>query len=315
MQVMPERFGILLVGTSRGAAAHFSEAGTMHTTYVKHERLWIKDCPGLSERWVQDIIEEDPKLLHLGDLELRDRERIQLHAGRLDLLLQHPDTQRRYEVELQLGPTDESHIVRTIEYWDIERRRYPQYDHCAVIVAEDITSRFLNVISLFNGNIPLIAIQMQLIKMGDQTTLVFTTVVSEVSRGLVDEDEVAAPADRPYWENRASKATVELADKLLSIVHQIDPALSLKYNKNYIVPSEKGQTFKFVTMSPKKGYIRLRICLSQSEYVDSKIDSGGLDTMEYRNGYRLRLSADDVSKHESLLLELIKMAHDEWQNR
>ena len=30
------------------------------------------------------------------------------------------------------------------EYWDIERRRYPQYDHCAVLIAEDITSRFLN---------------------------------------------------------------------------------------------------------------------------------------------------------------------------
>ena len=29
-----------------------------------------------------------------------------------------------------------------------------------MIVAEDITSRFLNVISLFNGMIPLIAIQM-----------------------------------------------------------------------------------------------------------------------------------------------------------
>lgn len=27
----------------------------------------------------------------------------------------------------------------------------PPYDHCAVLVAEDITSRFLNVISLFNG--------------------------------------------------------------------------------------------------------------------------------------------------------------------
>jgi hypothetical protein len=29
-------------------------------------------------------------------------------------------------------------------------KRYPQYDHCAVLIAE-FTSRFLNVISLFNG--------------------------------------------------------------------------------------------------------------------------------------------------------------------
>jgi len=44
-----------------------------------------------------------------------------------------------YEIEIQLGSTDESHIIRTIEYWDIERKRYPQYDHTAVIIAEDIT--------------------------------------------------------------------------------------------------------------------------------------------------------------------------------
>jgi len=50
---------------------------------------------------------------------------------------------------------------RTIEYWDIEKARYPHFDHVAVIVAEDIASRFLNVISLFNKAIALIAIQMR----------------------------------------------------------------------------------------------------------------------------------------------------------
>ncbi len=123
-------------------------------------------------------------------------------------MLQDRDTQRCYEVELQLGATDETHIVRTIEYWDIERKRYPQYDHCAVLVAEDITSRFLNVVSLFNGTIPLIAIQMQALKVGENITLVFSTVMDELTRGLVDEDEDAAPTDRAYWEKRATKATV-----------------------------------------------------------------------------------------------------------
>ena len=76
----------------------------------------------------------NPKILRLGELVLRDKERPQPGAGRLDLLLQDPESLRRYEVEIQLGKRDESNIIRTIEYWDIERRRYPQYDHCAVIV-------------------------------------------------------------------------------------------------------------------------------------------------------------------------------------
>lgn len=133
--------------------------------HVKLETISIKNNPEINEAWVQKIIYEDPTLLGLGDVIAKDKERRQPNAGRLDLLLQDSETGKRYEVEIQLGSTDETHIIRTIEYWDLERKRYPQYDHCAVIVAEDITSRFLNIISLFNGVIPLIAIQMKAIKL------------------------------------------------------------------------------------------------------------------------------------------------------
>src|SRR5689334_3815818 len=85
--------------------------------FIKPERVWLKEHPELDEKWVQARIAEDPSLLGLGELVLRDKERSQPRAGRLDLLLQDLDTDRRYEVELQLGSTDESHIIRTIEYW------------------------------------------------------------------------------------------------------------------------------------------------------------------------------------------------------
>src|SRR5437764_6033615 len=155
----------------------------------------------VTEKMVQDQIAADPSILGLGDLELRDKERIQRHAGRLDLLLQDPETLKRYEVEIQLGATDESHIIRTIEYWDIERKRYPQYEHAAVIVAEDITSRFLNVIQLFNGAIPLVALKMTAYKVGEQFALTFVKVLDEMVFGLVEEDEHSPePTDRAYWE-------------------------------------------------------------------------------------------------------------------
>lgn len=141
--------------------------------YIKPERIFLKSHSELNEKWVQDRIAEDPSLLGLGDLVLKDKERIHAQAGRLDLLFQNPDSTRRFEVEIQIGKTDESHIIRTLEYWDIERKRYPHYEHTAVIVAEDITSRFLNVIRLFNGFIPLAAIQRQTLKMGDQACPVF----------------------------------------------------------------------------------------------------------------------------------------------
>lgn len=92
--------------------------------YAKPERISLKDHPDFNERWLQDRIGEDPSLLGLGDLVLKDRERIQPHAGRLDLLLQDAESNKRYEVEIQLGKTDEAHVIRAIEYWDIERKRY-----------------------------------------------------------------------------------------------------------------------------------------------------------------------------------------------
>src|SRR5208337_1290360 len=90
--------------------------------FTRAERMYIKLHPDLNEKWVQELIASDPSILGLGELVLRDKERIQPRAGRLDLLLQDPETKRRYEVELQLGATDEAHIIRTIEYWDLEKK-------------------------------------------------------------------------------------------------------------------------------------------------------------------------------------------------
>lgn len=287
----------------------------MAHSYIKPNRIWLKTHPEYSEKWVQNLIAQDPSILGLGDLVLRDQERIHRRAGRLDLLLQDPDTKRRYEVELQLGATDEAHIIRTIEYWDIERKRYPQYDHCAVIIAEDITTRFLNVASLFNGTIPLIAIQMQAMQVGEHVTLVFSTVMDELSRGFVDEDEdaEAAPTDRSFWESKATKATVALADQLLEVVREFDPSLELKYNKFYIGLSKDGQPFNFVTFRPKKNQINLEVKIPETDETDAKIDSSGIETLEYNKRwglYRLRLTKEDIKKNSETLRELIHAAYE-----
>jgi hypothetical protein len=282
--------------------------------YAKFERVSIKNHQELNESWVQDRIAEDPAILGLGDVILKDKERIQPRAGRLDLLLQEAESNRRYEVEIQLGTTDESHVIRTIEYWDIERKRYPQYDHTAVIVAEDITSRFLNVISLFNGMIPLMAIQMNALKLGDKIGLVFTTVLDQMSLGLVDEDEeVQEVTDRSYWENRGTKKTVAMADQLLEIAKQFDPSLELKYNKFYIGLAKHGQPSNFIVFRPKKGFMRFEPRLKSSEEMQEKLEAAGLDVMDYasRSGrYRIRLQPSDIDKSREALTEVIKSAFE-----
>ncbi len=283
--------------------------------YIKFERVWLKDHPEYNERWVQDRIAEEPAVLGLGDVILKDKERLQPRAGRLDLLLQDADANRRYEVEVQLGNTDESHIIRTVEYWDIERKRYPQYDHTAVIVAENITARFLNVIGLFNGMIPLVAIQMSALKTGEQVGLVFTTVLDQVTLGLVDEDEeVQEVTDRSYWERRGSQKTVAMADELLAIVRTLDATLELKYNKFYIGLARNGQPSNFVVFRPKKGFLRLEPRLKRSDETQERLEAAGLDVMDYdeRWGrYRIRLLPGELKKHTEVLTQVLTQAHSE----
>ena len=158
---------------------------------------------------------------------------------------------------------------------------------------------------------------MQALKVGEHMTLIFTKVMDELSRGLVDEDEdaEAAPTDRSYWEKKGTKATVQLADELLNVAHEIDPSLDLKYNKFYIGLSKDGQPFNFLQFRPRKNTINLEINLPRSEDIDAKIDESGLEALEYATRwerYRVSLHKDDISKQKALLKELM---HAAYQNR
>ena len=284
--------------------------------HVPLKTIKLKNHQVLNERWLQDIIAEDPSIIGIGDVILKDKERIHHGAGRLDLLLQDADGNDRYEVEIQLGATDESHIIRTIEYWDIERKRYPQYNHTAIIIAEDITSRFLNVISLFNGSIPLMAIQVSAIETGEGVGLHFTKVLDVQPLGLVDEDEeVAEITDRDYWLKRGSPKTVSMADKILSFVIEFDPTAELNYNKFYVGLKIDGRAKNYVIIRPKKDFLGLSLKIPETEENDSLINSAELITYEYDRkwgAYRLKIKEKDLKEKAETIKKLLLDAKESF---
>jgi predicted transcriptional regulator len=285
---------------------------------IKPERISLSSHPVIKEKWIQDQIAEDPRILGLGDIILKDKERSQPRAGRLDLLFQDADSNRRYEVELQLGKTDETHIIRTIEYWDIERKRYPQYDHCAVIIAEDITSRFLNIVSLFNGFIPIIALQMSAFKFGEDIALLFTKVVDELQLGLVEEDEeIKEPTNREYWIKRGSQETVKMADEVLAIIKEfVTDQVEFKYNKFYIGLSNDGQPFNFMLCRPRNKALIIEFKSPYSEEIQKIIEDEGLDDIGYAkryNNYRIRLTKQDIKSKHDVLKDLLQKAYEYYK--
>jgi len=252
------------------------------------KKINLKDIPFIDEAYIEKRIKEDPNILGLmgTELEVVKSQKIQNGGGRLDLLIQDASQGIRYEVEIQLGKTDESHIIRTIEYWDNEKRHSSQnYEHCAVIIAENITSRFQNVISLFNGHIPLIAIQMGAYKIDDNTiALIFTKILDKLEINDPIDEPVDTITDRKYWIERGSENTVKLADDLLEIVNKISPDHQLSYKKFYIGLSKNNRPNNFAVFRPQRGYINLDMRIAESEDIQKKIDERKIIDIGFRNG-------------------------------
>jgi hypothetical protein len=285
--------------------------------YVKSEIISLKNSTEYNEKWLQARIEEDPTILGLGDLDFRDSEKILLGGGRLDTILYDPEYKKRYEVEIQLGKTDETHIIRTIEYWDIERKKNPQYEHCAVVIAEDITSRFLNVISLFNGFIPLIAIQVKAVKIGNTISLFFTKVLDENKFDLLAEDTAAEPTDKEYWVKKATKESVKLTEKIMTSLGEITQEYSLKYNKHYIGLAKNNIANNFIAFVPRKSVVLFHIKLEKTDEIDGILEASDLDALAYDkqwNQYRLRLKETDLTNNIDLLKDLTIRAKNAYMS-
>ena len=276
-------------------------------TYEKHERISLKNNPEFNEKWVQDRIAEDPTIVGLGETVLLDRERSQERAGRLDLLLTTPEEDRRYEVELMLGATDESHIIRCIEYWDIERRRYPGYEHCAVLIAEDITSRFLNVIGLLAGTVPLVVIQLNALKVGDNIVLHFVRVIDQRLLRLEDTPSIKVePRDRDWWIDRSSQSIIQLADAILEIINgKAQTQHELNYNKHYIGLSDGIRSSTFIKFHPSKKYLRVVIRGGWTEERSARFEEAEIAADEKGGNLMLNLSPADFKKHGELVTAVI----------
>lgn len=277
------------------------------TKFIKPEKIDLKGNPQIKEDLIQNFISNDPSVLGLGELSLIQREKTQPSGGRLDILL-GDDNGCRYEVEVQLGATDPSHIIRTLEYWDTEKKRYPNYDHCAVIVAEEITGRFMNVISLFNGAIPLIALQMNAYEAPDGIMITFTKVLDRISPVNEDEEQFQ-PTDRAYWENRSTPKMLKTVDSIFESMSEFIKGYDLKYNKFYIGMAKDGVAKNFLEFKPKKNFIYVVPKGLEDKEIIAAFDEAGIDInyIARWKEYLIKIkNLEEYKKHKELIDNLVK---------
>jgi hypothetical protein len=291
----------------------------MPLSFIRHEKISLRQHQDFNEAWLHDRICDDPSLLGLGDVRVLDRERPISGAGRLDLLLFDDDNNTRYEVEIMLGATDPSHIIRTIEYWDAERRRYPGYEHVAVLVAEDITTRFLNVMSLLSGSVPLIAIQLDALRVEDHLLLNFVHVLDQTALRVDDteEDSGGGEVDRAYWNQKAGPELMKVCDELLAMINNsASLPQELNYLRGYMGLRSSGVVRNFIYFAPKrtKRFTHVSFSNSNSEKWREKFEEAGVPVMSKRKGrFRISVTPDEFKEHKDLILQAVTETVKEFE--
>src|SRR5207244_4364434 len=109
---------------------------------------------------------------------------------------------------------------------------FPLLEHRAVIVAEEITARFFNVIRLLNRAVPIIAIQLSAFVLDETIVLHFTRVLDTYEfGGEAEEEEPGEQADRSYWDRRANPESLAVVDAVVGLLPVAPSERRLTYNK------------------------------------------------------------------------------------
>jgi len=278
---------------------------------IKASPVTLKSV-GLDEKWLQGQIQLDPSLLGLGELEVAGREHRQPVGGRIDFLMRNVEGDTYYEVEVMLGALDESHIVRTIEYWDIERQRRPNFQHRAVIVAEQITTRFFNVVRILNRAVPLIAIKLSAFKSGENGIILHPVTVLDVVEEVFDDHQVdqTEQSDRAYWEKK-SPSTLAIMDRIVSMLTAVGVESRITYNRHHIAVGSTGRNFCWFHARKAIGrcHIELRIGSESRDSILSQLQNGGLDAspQETRN-IAFGTTLPELEKLSALVTDALKQA-------
>jgi hypothetical protein len=267
----------------------------------------------LDEKWLQDRITDDPTLLGLGELEIAGREHRQPVGGRIDFLMLDAEAETYYEVEVMLGALDESHIIRSIEYWDVERQRRPQFEHRAVIVAEQITSRFFNILRLLNRAVPMIAVQLSAFRIDDAIVLHAVTVLDVVEE-IAEVDPYGEQADRAYWEKKSDPASLGVMDKIVSSLRTDGVEPRLNYNRQSSIALARTGYY-FCWFGPRKQaghcHIEFRVASGTRESVLSSLQAGGIDASPLRtDNISFSITTKGLEEHSAIIRDVLKRAEE-----
>ena len=284
----------------------------VHTKFGK--KVFIRNT-GKDEYWLQNIIYDNPSRLGLGNLIPVNKEKQQSNGGRLDILLKDPDDNNSmYEVEVMLGETDPSHIIRSIEYWDNEKRRYPQRQHFCVLIAESFDRRYFNVIQILSLNVPMIAIQADLLEVNGEYILNFSKIL-DVYVEPEDEEEISVVTEST-WDDRANW-TLGTAKELLNMISEKTKNISLKLTQSYInIMIDGKNSYYFDKRTKPNSILWFNVKDEEKEDAIKALFDKNNIVFNFHNKYKdfsLTIDKKFICDNKNIILELHKLRYKEYK--
>ncbi len=268
---------------------------------------------GYNEEWLQTKIWENPASLGYGDLEGVTKEAAISSGGRLDLLFKNSDDDTMYEVEVMLGETDPSHIIRTIEYWDLIRKKWPQRQHFGVLIAEKITKRYFNVIQILSNNVPLIAIQANIIDIEGQRSLHFTTILDAYEE---PEDEVGLVnevIDEPFWQDK-SESVLFSAKKIFEYTKDIYEDSKLVLNKTNITINSHGYNQMYFKKRYGKSVLVIFRYGGHRDEIETILQENDINYTDDHKRFKIQMIESKIAVNEDVFKRIAVLNNQWWRS-
>lgn len=216
-----------------------------------------------------------------------------------------------YEAEIMLGEADEIFIIRMIEYWDNEKRKWPQRQHYAVLVAETITRIFL-CDPAFQPFDSVYCLQVSIIAAGDQKLFHFSKVLDTYEEPEEGGGNLYEIYDENFWRNK-SPWTIETAKSLLDIVRPVFGNASLKYVKNYIAIEVNNNNYMwFHGRSGNKSLLGFWISELRSSQAEGTLESNNISYVKKDQKIRITTDKEFIKQNADMLKEIAQIVKESW---
>jgi predicted transport protein len=141
----------------------------------------------------------------------------------------------------------------------------------------------------------------------------FTTILDLITPD--EEEEIAEPVNRDYWEKKAIKDTVKMADVLLSYIDEFVKGFTLNYNKHYIGLIQNEASKNFVRFCPRKIGLQLSVKLKKDDEIDEIVNNSDLNLLEYSGRdkqYHFKLQEQDLTNSKKTIVGLFRRAYESY---